>query len=114
MDGFKDTTRMKYMTGGTVKKAMGGACGPVKKAMGGTINEKGKRASLAEMEAEDRRMGSKMVTKKPMAKGSGIMPAALAASKKVADMTKKGVPSYSDKPMIRRKAGGLACMPKKK
>jgi hypothetical protein len=27
---------------------------------------------------------------------------------------KKGVPAHSSKPMIRRKAGGLACMPKKK
>ncbi len=103
MDGFKDSTKMKYMTGG-----------PVKKAMGGTFNEKGKRATLAEMEAEDRRMGSKMPAKKPMAKGAGMMPAALAASKKVADTVRKGVPVHSDKPMIRRKAGGLASMPKGK
>jgi hypothetical protein len=40
MDGFKDSTRMKYMTGGT-------------------YNEKGKRATLAEMEAEDRRMAGR-------------------------------------------------------
>ena len=30
--------------------------GPVKKALGGAFNEKGKRATLAETEAEDRRM----------------------------------------------------------
>lgn len=103
MDGFKDSTRMKYMCGGPVKKATGGAIGP-----------SGKRATLAETEAEDRRMGSSMPAKKPMLKGAGIMPAALAASKKVNDMAKKGVPAHSDKPMIRRKAGGLASMPKGK
>jgi hypothetical protein len=114
MDGFKDSTRMKYMMGG------------------GVFNERGKRATAAEVAAEGRRMegrkppvegistrptddsGRRMTNaelgmtapaKKPMAKGSGMMAAALAASKKASD---------SMKPVIRRKAGGLACMPKKK
>jgi hypothetical protein len=42
MDGFKDSTRMKYMTGGT-------------------YNERGKRATMAEIAAEDRRMAGRPV-----------------------------------------------------
>lgn len=114
MDSFKNSTRTKYMTGG------------------GVFNERGQRATNAEIAAEGRRMerrrplvegistrptddsGRRMTNaelgltapaKKPMPKGSGIMPAALAAAKKAAGTTK---------PVIRRKAGGLACMPKKK
>jgi hypothetical protein len=145
MDGFKDTTRMKYMMGGDVKAYKTG--GPVKKPVdqaknpglsklptdvrnkmgymkkggvmkkaegGGAFNEKGKRATLAETEAEDRRMGSSMPAKKPMAKGIGVVPAMMAASKKATDTMKKGVPAYSDKPMVRRKTGGLMTMPKGK
>lgn len=160
MDGFKDSTKMKYMmggdvkaykTGGAVKKAMGGAmCSPMKKAHGGTVkmseggtyNEKGKRATMAEIAAEDRRMTNRKppvegvssrptdssgrratdadlgmvasAAKKPMAKGIGAMAAALAASKKVADMAKKGVPAYNNAPVVRRNKGGLMAMPKGK
>jgi len=49
MDGFKDSTRMKYMTGGPVKKFDGG----------GVYNERGKRATMAEIAAEDRRMSGR-------------------------------------------------------
>jgi hypothetical protein len=171
MDGFKDSTRMKYMCGGPVKKATGG---PVKMREGGTYNEKGKRATLAEMEAEDRRMAGrpsegvssrptdasgrrasnadlgmgqltaaeaqmlKAAAKKPVVKGGAMAGAAAgalagaaarAAAKAVPRgmgqltegerrmleaATKKAVPSYSDKPMIRRKTGGLTAMPKGK
>ena len=119
-----------------------GAKMPVKKAEGGGVfNERGKRATAAEIAAEGRRMegrkppvegistrptddsGRRMTdaelgltgsAKKPMPKGSGIMPAALAASKKAAGMMKKGVPAHSDRPMIRRSKGGLSAMPKGK
>ena len=115
MDGFKDTTRMKYMMGGDVKAyKTGGAAmkpvdadknpglsklptdvrnkmgymkkgGPAKMALGGTLNEKGKRATLAEMEAEDRRMGSSMPAKK------AVGPSSVAVSKVLAGMTKKAM-----------------------
>ena len=162
MDGFKDSTRMKYMCGGPVKKATGG---PVKMFEGGTYNERGKRATLAEMEAEDRRMGSSMPAKKAvgpssaavskvlagMAKkaapasgigggalagaaagalaGAGARAGARAAAKAVPrgmgamsdremqmarEAAKKAVPSYSDRPVIRRNKGGLMAMPKGK
>lgn len=52
MDGFKNSTRTKYMCGGPVKKATGG---PVKMREGGTFNERGKRATMA----EDRRMSGR-------------------------------------------------------
>ena len=130
MDGFKDSTRMKYMCGGPVKKATGGA---VKMAEGGTYNERGKRATLAELEAEDRRMAGRPVegvssrptdssgrratdaelgmtspAKKP------VGPSSVAVSKVLAAMAKKGVPAYSNRPVIRRSTGGLTAMPKGK
>ena len=46
MKGFKDTTRMKYMTGGPVKKFDGG----------GVYNERGQRATWDEVAAEGRRV----------------------------------------------------------
>lgn len=112
MDGFKDSTKMKYMCGGPAKKAAGGVM--KKSEGGGTFNERGKRATLAETEAEDRRMGSSMPAKKPVGKGSGVVPAMLAASKKVTDMTRKGVPTYSDKPMVNRNSGGKVMQPVQK
>lgn len=172
MDGFKDSTRMKYMTGGPAKRAeakMGKVMGefasgklhsgskkgpevknpkqavaiamsearkaaakkPVKMALGGTFNEKGKRATLAEMEAEDRRMGSSMPAKKPVGPSSVAVSKVLAAMANKAvprgmgamsdremqmakEAAKKTVPSYSDRPMIRRNMGGLTTMPKGK
>ena len=156
MDGFKDSTRMKYMTGGDVKayktggkvplqkldynlvsdggignsgggrgsapqlsptimrqpssdlgrltgtaapKGVGVTLkgrfkdgGPVKKALGGTLNERGKRATLAEMEAEDRRMGSSMPAKK------AVGPSSVAVSKVLAGMAK---------PMKKATGGGV-------
>ena len=129
MDGFKDTTRMKYMMGGDVKAYKTG--GPAKMAMGGTYNEKGKRATLAEMEAEDRRMGSSMPAKKAVGPSSVAVSKVLSAMTKKAgargmgamsnrdmqmakEAAKKTVPSYSDRPMIRRSKGGLTAMPKGK
>jgi hypothetical protein len=54
MDGFKNSTKTKYMCGGPVKKATGGV---VKKFDGGGVyNERGKRATAAEVAAEGRRM----------------------------------------------------------
>jgi hypothetical protein len=154
MDGFKNSTKTKYMCGGPVKKANGG----------GVFNERGKRATNAEIAAEGRRMegrkppvegistrptddsGRRMTNaelgmtpggvapKKVMAKGMGAMTEAEARAVKKKPMPKVmsdlerarmmarplarkeggGVPAHSSKPMIRRKAGGLASMPKGK
>jgi hypothetical protein len=141
---------------------------------GGTFNERGQRATMAELAAEDRRMAGrpsegvssrptdasgrrasnadlgmgqltaaeaqmlKTAAKKPVTKGAaagaaagaGVMAAARAAARAAATRfggqvtegerrmmeaaTKKAVPSYSDRPMIRRKTGGLSVMPKGK
>jgi hypothetical protein len=133
---------------------------------GGTYNERGKRATMAEIAAEGRRMegrkppvegistrptddsGRRMTNaelgmtpggvdpakKKMMAKGMGAMTEgeARAAKKKampkvmsdlerartmVRPLARKeggGVPAHSDRPMIRRKTGGLTAMPKGK
>jgi hypothetical protein len=127
MDGFKNSTKTKYMCGGPVKKATGG---PVKMREGGTFNERGKRATMAEIAAEDRRMAGRPVegaSSRPTdASGrrasdaelgmtspakKAVGPSSVAVSKVLAAMTKKGVPAYSGKPVIRRKTGGLAAMP---
>ena len=137
-----------------MKKAHGG---PVKMREGGTFNERGRRATMAEIAAEDRRMANRkppvegvssrptdasgrratdadlgvaVPAKKAAAKGAGVMDAARAAARAAAtrfggqvtaaearilkDAMKKAVPAHSDKPMIRRKTGGLAAMPKGK
>jgi hypothetical protein len=110
MDGFKNTTKTSYDTTSGRKFANGGMTvsradmpggegpmnkpalvakyangGPVKKALGGAFNEKGKRATLAETEAEDRRMGSSM----PAKKAKPVGPSSVAVSKVLAGMAKK-------------------------
>jgi hypothetical protein len=173
MKGFKDSTKTKYMM-----------------EEGGTYNERGQRATMAEIAAEGRRMEgrkppvegistrptdssgrrmtdkelgmtpggvspakkmmpkgmgamsdldmqrAKEAMKKPStaaagaAAGSGVMAAARAAARAAAtrfggqvtaaearmlkEAMKKGVPAHSDRPMIRRKTGGLTAMPKGK
>ena len=110
------------------KKATGG---PVKMREGGTFNEKGKRATMAELAAEDRRMAlrpSEGVSSRPTdASGrratdaelgmtssakKAVGPSSVAVSKVLAGMAKKGVPAHSSRPMIRRAMGGLSVMPK--
>jgi hypothetical protein len=145
------------------KVAKGGA---IKMREGGVFNEKGKRATMAEIAAEGRRMegrkppvegistrptddsgrrmtdkelgmtpgGADPAKKKVMPKGMGAMTEgeARAAKKKampkgmsdlerarmmVRPLPRKaggGVPAHSDRPMIRRKTGGLTAMPKGK
>jgi hypothetical protein len=147
MKDFKNSTKTKYMM-----------------EEGGTYNERGKRATMAEIAAEGRRMegrkppvegissrptdssGRRMTDKelgmtpggvapkkKAMPKGMGAMSdldmerAKKKAMPKVMSdlerarmmvrplpMKKGGVPAHSDKPMIRRKTGGLMAMPKGK
>ena len=136
-----------------MKKAMGG---PVKMREGGTFNERGQRATMAELAAEDRRMagrpsegvssrptdasgrratdaelGMTSPAKKPVGPSSVAVSKVLAAMAKKAgtrgmgamsdremqmlkETAKKAVPSYSDRPMIRRSKGGLTAMPKGK
>ena len=64
MEGFKNTTKMKYMT------------------EGGTFNERGRRATMGEIAAEDRRMANAAPKK-------AVGPSSVAVSKVLAGMTKK-------------------------
>jgi hypothetical protein len=115
MKGFKDSTKVKYMCGGPVKKAGGG----------GVYNERGKRATWDEVAAEGRRMegrkppvegistrptdssGRRMTdkelgltgpAKKPMPKGLG------AVTDRELQMLKKAAPA------LKRKAPGLGAV----
>jgi hypothetical protein len=115
-----------------------GAKMPMKKAGGGGVyNERGKRATNAEIAAEGRRMegrkppvegistrptdssGRRMTDKELGMTPGGVNPAKKkptggnlgAVTDRELKMLKKAVPAYNDKPMIRRKAGGLAAMP---
>jgi hypothetical protein len=143
MDGFKDSTKVKYMCGGPVKKATGGV---VKKFDGGGVyNERGKRATAAEVAAEGRRVegrkppvegissrptdssGRRMTNAELGMTPGGVSPAKKAPAKSMNSMAelgalaakkKKAVPAHSDRPMIRlpipRSKGGLMAMPKGK
>jgi len=143
MDGFKDSTKVKYMCGGPVKKATGGV---VKKFDGGGVyNERGKRATAAEVAAEGRRVegrkppvegissrptdssGRRMTNAELGMTPGGVSPAKKAPAKSMnsaaelgalAAKKKKAVPAHSDRPMIRlpipRSKGGLMAMPKGK
>ena len=88
---------------------------------GGVFNEKGKRATMAEIAAEGRRMEGR----KPPVEGISTRPtddSGRRMTNKELGMTpggvdtakRKGVPAHSSKPMIRRKTGGLTAMPKGK
>jgi hypothetical protein len=106
-----------------------GAKMPVKKAGGGGVfNERGKRATMAEIAAEGRRveneMAARAAARRPVEgistrptdssgrrmtdKELGMTPGGVSPAKK------KAVPSYSGKPVIRRNMGGLTTMPKGK
>jgi hypothetical protein len=142
MDGFKDSTKVKYMCGGPVKKATGGV---VKKFDGGGVyNERGKRATWAETAAEGRRVEGRKppvegISTRPTDSSGrrmtneelGMTPGGVAPKRKpvaksmnsVAELEgravkKKAVPAHSDRPMIRlpipRNKGGLMAMPKGK
>jgi hypothetical protein len=130
MDGFKDSTRMKYMTGGPVKKMRGGM-------MDEGVSSRPTTASGRRMTNEELGMtpgGVDPAKKKMMPKGMGAMTEGEARAKKKKPMPKVmsdlerarmmvrplarkeggGVPAHSDRPMIRRKTGGLTAMPKGK
>jgi hypothetical protein len=103
---------------------------------GGTYNERGKRATMAEIAAEGRRMERRKppvegISSRPTDdsgrrmtdKELGMTPGGMDPAKKKApglgavterdlQMLKKAVPTYSDRPMIRRAMGGLSSMPK--
>jgi hypothetical protein len=134
MKGFKDSTRVQYMTGGA-------------------YNERGKRATWDEVAAEGRRVegrkppvegistrptddsGRRMTDaelgmtpggaspKKPMvARPAAKKPKVMSDLERARTMPARplpmkkggGVPAHSDKPMIRRSKGGLTAMPKGK
>jgi hypothetical protein len=119
MDGFKDSTRMKYMTGGPVKKMRGGM-------MDEGVSSRPTTASGRRMTNEELGMtpgGVDPAKKKPMAKPAAKkpMPKVMSdlerARMMVRPLARKeggGVPAHSDRPMIRRKTGGLTAMPKGK
>jgi hypothetical protein len=134
MKGFKDSTKVKYMCGGPVKKAGGG----------GVFNERGQRATWAETAAEGRRVegrkppvegistrptdssGRRMTNAELGMTPGGVNPAKKPAAKSMNTVAeregravkKKAVPAHSDRPMIRlpipRSKGGLMAMPKAK
>lgn len=121
MDGFKNSTKTKYMCGGPVKKARGGM-------MDEGVSSRPTTASGRRMTNEELGMTPGGVdptkkkkpmmapaVKKPMPKVMSDLERARAmVTRPLARKEGGGVPAHSDRPMIRRKTGGLACMPKKK
>jgi hypothetical protein len=127
MDGFKDSTRMKYMCGGPVKKAVGGAVGSA--PMQG--NRRGPATSAPTKGKPD--MYKPNIARNPTKPAPTTRPTPVAPVEPVTrrptittggtpeepgyskgGSAKKGVPAHNSRPMIGRKAGGLAVMPKGK
>lgn len=125
---------MKYMCGGPVKKARGGM---IKEGISTRpTDSSGRRMTNEELGMTPggvEPVKKKPMVKKPMPKGLGAVtdrememlkkaapalkrkaPGLGAVTDREMQMLKKAVPAYNDKPMIRRKAGGLASMPKGK
>ena len=131
MDGFKNSTKTKYMCGGPVKKARGGmmdegiSTRPVDKygrrmtneeldMTPGGVDPAKKKPVAKSMNSVAEREG-RAVKKKPMpAAMSDLDRARMMATRPLARKAGGGVPAHSDKPMIRRSKGGLASMPKGK
>jgi hypothetical protein len=126
MDGFKDSTRMKYMTGGPVKKMRGGM-------MDEGVSSRPTTASGRRMTNEElgmtpggvdpakkkpgqttEREGRAAAKKKPMPKAMSDLERARMMARPLPRKEGGGVPAHSDRPMIRRKTGGLTAMPKGK
>ena len=136
MKGFKDSTRTKYMCGGPVKKARGGmmdegiSTRPVDKygrrmtdeELGmtpGGVDPAKKKAmpkGMGAMSDRDMQMlkAKETAKKKAMPKVMSDLERARAMVTRPLPMKKGGVPAHSDRPMIRRKTGGLTAMPKGK
>jgi hypothetical protein len=132
MDGFKDSTRMKYMTGGPVKKMRGGMMDEGISTR--PTDSSGRRMTNAELGMTPG--GVDPAKKKMMPKGMGQMTEregravkeAMKRAKGMSDLERAramvtrplarkeggGVPAHSDRPMIRRSKGGLTAMPKGK
>lgn len=149
MDGYKDSTKVQYMKGGSagtkgaakISKVMGefkrgelhsgskkgpevtskkqaiaialseAGKKPMKKARGGMVEE---GISTRPVDAKGRRMRMDTVavdnTPPAPKKGIGAIDLAIMAAKRAS----KAVPAHSNKPMIKRASGGLACMPGRK
>lgn len=136
MDGFKNSTKTKYMCGGPVKKGNGGgvtakktapkAAQPVqKKSLGGILKAMSPAAALIGSDVGKDLMKSGvfgvggLLASQLMKKKQSGQPLTPAEDKQLAQsaqtpmkkggMAKKGVPVASKRPMV-----GLAAMPKKK
>lgn len=131
MDGFKNSTKTKYMCGGPVKKARGGMMDEGVSTRPTTAS--GRRMTDAELGMVPG--GVDPAKKKMMPKGMGAMsnldkerakkkamPKVMSDLERARAMVTRplarkeggGVPAHSDRPMIRRKTGGLTAMPKGK
>jgi hypothetical protein len=123
MDGFKNSTKTKYMCGGPVKKATGGV---VKKFDGGGVyNERGKRATAAEIAAEGRRMEGRkrpvegISTRPTDDSGRRMTDAELGLTAPAKKAMPKGLGAVTDRelqmlkkaaPALKRKAPGLGAV----
>lgn len=107
MKGFKDSTRMRYMDEGVSTRP---------------TDSSGRRMTNEELgmtpggvDPAKKPVVVKPAAKKPMPKVmSDLERARMMPARPLPMKNGGGVPAHSDRPMIRRKTSGLACMPKKK
>jgi hypothetical protein len=135
MDGFKNSTKTSYDTASGRKFARGGMTvsrndmpggeGPMNKpalvakyAKGGHVNKGEQKIGrvMEEFTKGKLHSGSKEGPKVKSTKQAVAIALneARAAGAKIPRAKKKAVPAHSDRPMIRRKTGGLTAMPKGK
>ena len=131
MDGFKDSTRMKYMNDRELVEKAARKLDPKGSVMAGEIKplyrdremvgkvarklDPKKSVVVGEIKPlyRDREMVGK-AARKLDPKGSVMVGDTAQYNKGGKVAAKKGVPAHSSKPMIRRSKGGLTAMPKGK
>jgi hypothetical protein len=126
MDGFKNSTKTNYDTASGRKFARGGMMGegvstrPTDSSGRRMTNEElgmtpgGVDPAKKKPGQTTEREGRAAAKKKPMPKAMSDLERARMMARPLPRKEGGGVPAHSDRPMIRRKTGGLTAMPKGK
>jgi hypothetical protein len=119
MDGFKNSTKTNYDTASGRKFARGGMMDEGISSR--PTDSSGRRMTNEELgmtpggvDPAKKKAMPKPAAKKPMPKAMSDLERARMMARPLPRKEGGGVPAHSDRPMIRRKTGGLTAMPKGK
>ena len=121
MDGFKDSTKVRYSTGGTVKKAGGGRMVARDAVSTRPTDAKGRRITDRELAQANRDVGSMTAaelraTRDKVNRGNRMpaerIPTDAEAARAMSPYKKGGSVGFNSKPMVGK--GGLSAMPRGK